>query len=1311
MAQLIPPFLANAFERLGAGNKSMEQVAINTGQTAASVSAGGDLYKKMDELVKAFKGAGAGGGGKLSIKEALVLRITAGALEPIGLGLGVIIDSLNRAPSGEELKIKMEALTKGLLALGDIGWSILKFAGLMILALPLLIIAGVAMLLIVPLLKLMVDGLMWATKKLDKKGLERILGLGEVGKALLILSASLVLMALLAPLILKGLLIAGAVLLGFGLIQMLLDKMKLDTKGMADFGKSLKSLALGLLSVGVVLVLMSLLAQPILVGLATAGLVILTIAGIFWLLDKMQVDKNMRKTSIALMFAAGAILSLSIALVLSNLILSGIGWEEVAKVMLVVVGVAVVFGIVGLAGKQIQKGGKALIYAAIAILGLAIAIFVMKLVLGDFDGDDVLTSFKVLAVIAGIGIVMAVAGLAAKFIKKGSIAMMFAAGAMFLIALGTAAMLSAVKGSSWEEIGMAGAVIVGLALAFGIAGAGPIPVAIALGSLAMAVAGLALLPIALGVKIMLMALKGATWETVGMMGAIIVGLGVSMGVAGLAAPFIVLGAGAMIIAGAATIVIAKGVAELNKLPIAEMFSGKGLFGDSGAKTKGFLGIGGGRAMTNMEVMFEAIANSFSLGPLQIAALYVTSPALILAGLALISIGKGLQEFQKIAAETDLALLGTNVEVVTTTLAKAFGAIGKEFPGGAAGLFTNGSLVSQGITSVMGMGDALTSIAIGMQNMANLRFPVKYDKNGKPIAFESMDSDAPARVAANTAIIVDALGMTFGAIGKKYPRAKKGFIDALITGKGESAVEVGIASVSGMGSALTGIATGFQAMANLRFPIAWDADGKPTAYAEVGDLEEAAQRVADNTKLIVTSLSGTFAEIGAGKTSSWWQGATDFEKGVDVVAGLGTPLKNLAEGVINMADMKFPTGYDKDGKATGWINLSAMNPDDIKAKIGTNTQKLIEALTDVFTTIGGGKSKTSSWWQGATAFEKGIKVVTMIAEPYKKLAETVKSLSSFKDLDSIKVKGDLENLLAGFTKIGESTDPQTMNLAKLLAIAVGDTYEQMGKAIPAISSASAKVNLAGGELMSKLLFGQVDPGAAALGYYNQMNMQKALALSYGKAGENFPKIQGAINGLDITKLTESRKMFEALAVLSKGGSPGDILAKMGQSLEEAMQKLADILQEFKQTVEDQNDGDGGGTNPVGDGGGGGDNKNNPKAPAVKFPDKMLVTLDQASISAIKGGSGKEFLNNVGSSDIRLKENIVLIGSSNSGINIYEYNYISEPETRYVGVMAQELLGTQFEEAVVIAENGYYAVDYSKIDVKFEKIIETSKAFMI
>ena len=1286
MAQLIPPFLATAFERLGSQSKALDQVAVNTKATADAVSVGGDLYAKMDELVKALK-SGGGGKGKVSIKEALVLRITAGALEPIGLGLGVIIDALERAPDGKELKLKMEALTNGLLALGDIGWSILKFAGLMILALPLLILAGVAMILIVPLLKLMVDGLMWATKKLDKKGIENIAALGDVGKALLWLSVSLVLMALLMPQILQGLLVAGAIILGFGLLMMLLGKMKLDTKEITKFGKALQSLALGLLGLSIALILIGLLAEPIMVGLGVAALVILTIGGVFWIMDKMQVDKAIKKTSIALMYAAGAILSLSIAIVLSHLILSAIGFEEVAKVMLIVGGVALVFGLIAKKVGDVRKGAMALILCAVAIVALSLAIWIMNMILGDMSTKDIINTFKTLAVIGGVALVFALAGEADKQIKNGAQAMMWAAGslivlaigiwamktalngatwetlammgavivglavamgvagladkeiekgsaamivasiAMVTIAIGVFAMKKALDGVTWENLGMMGAVIVGLAVAMGVAGIGPVPLAIALGSAAMIVAGVALITLGLGTKMFMVALKEATWEKVGMMGAVIVGVGLAFAGAGFAAPFIVIGAAAMGIAGVALLPIALGVLALSKLPIAEMFAKGGLFGDSGNVTKGFLGIGGGRAMTNMEVMFEAIANSFSLGPLQIAALYVTSPALVLAGIALITIAKGLQEFQSIAAKTDLKLLGLNVTLITTLLANAFGEIGKKFPGGAAGLFTSGSFVSQGITSVMGMGDALTSIAVGMQQMANLRFPVKYDKNGKPIAYESMDSDAPARVAANTMMIVDGLSRVFGEVGKMYPRGKVSFMNALIGNGGQSPVEIGISSVMGMGGALTSIATGFQAMANLKFPIAWDKDGKPTAYAEVKDLSAAAQRVADNTRLIVTSLSSTFAEIGAGKTSSWWQGDTDYEKGVDVVSGLGTPLKNLAEGVANMADMKFATGYDKDGKATGWINLSAMTPEDLKNKIGKNTQTLIEALTDVFTTIGGGKSKTSSWWQGSTAFEKGIEVVNMIAEPYKKLASVVKELVAFKGIDSVKIKMDLENLLAGFTTIGGTSDAESMKVAAALAMAVGDTYYKMGKSIPNI--ASAKMDPTSGNIFTKLLFGQVDPGQAALGYNNQMKMQFALAATYSKAGENFPKIQGAINSLDLTKLTESRKMFEALAVLSKGGNPGDILAQMGTSLEEAMKKLAQILETFKTTVKESNDSQGGILKEVGNAvtgvknaitGGGGGTKPGAKETPAALPSKFTVDISAASIAALKKGSG-------------------------------------------------------------------------------------------
>jgi uncharacterized protein YvpB len=78
-----------------------------------------------------------------------------------------------------------------------------------------------------------------------------------------------------------------------------------------------------------------------------------------------------------------------------------------------------------------------------------------------------------------------------------------------------------------------------------------------------------------------------------------------------------------------------------------------------------------------------------------------------------------------------------------------------------------------------------------------------------------------------------------------------------------------------------------------------------------------------------------------------------------------------------------------------------------------------------------------------------------------------------------------------------------------------------------------------------------------------------------------------------------------------------------------------------------------------------------------------------------------------SDIRLKTDIKQIGVSKNGITIYEFKYVWDSETLYQGVMAQELIGTEFENAVI--ENGveyngksYYAVDYSLIDVEFKKI---------
>jgi len=68
----------------------------------------------------------------------------------------------------------------------------------------------------------------------------------------------------------------------------------------------------------------------------------------------------------------------------------------------------------------------------------------------------------------------------------------------------------------------------------------------------------------------------------------------------------------------------------------------------------------------------------------------------------------------------------------------------------------------------------------------------------------------------------------------------------------------------------------------------------------------------------------------------------------------------------------------------------------------------------------------------------------------------------------------------------------------------------------------------------------------------------------------------------------------------------------------------------------------------------------------------------------------------SSDRRMKTDVKKIGESDTGINIYEFAYIGA-NGRYQGVMAHEV-----PWAVVEADDGYFKVDYSKVDVEFKRV---------
>ncbi len=74
-----------------------------------------------------------------------------------------------------------------------------------------------------------------------------------------------------------------------------------------------------------------------------------------------------------------------------------------------------------------------------------------------------------------------------------------------------------------------------------------------------------------------------------------------------------------------------------------------------------------------------------------------------------------------------------------------------------------------------------------------------------------------------------------------------------------------------------------------------------------------------------------------------------------------------------------------------------------------------------------------------------------------------------------------------------------------------------------------------------------------------------------------------------------------------------------------------------------------------------------------------------------------------SDRRLKTNIVPLGySEHFQIPIYSFNYKTDLNTTYKGVMAQDLLEMNFNHAVIIDKDGYYNVLYDLIDVDMQTL---------
>ena len=77
-----------------------------------------------------------------------------------------------------------------------------------------------------------------------------------------------------------------------------------------------------------------------------------------------------------------------------------------------------------------------------------------------------------------------------------------------------------------------------------------------------------------------------------------------------------------------------------------------------------------------------------------------------------------------------------------------------------------------------------------------------------------------------------------------------------------------------------------------------------------------------------------------------------------------------------------------------------------------------------------------------------------------------------------------------------------------------------------------------------------------------------------------------------------------------------------------------------------------------------------------------------------------------SDERLKQNVTYLGTT-QGINVYSYNYTWDLDTKYIGVMAQEILESEYSDAIELGDDGFFKVHYDRLPNKGELWGELNK----
>ena len=970
-----------------------------------------------------------------------------------------------------------------------------------------------------------------------------------MGTAILTFSKALALSALLlipAAIGIPILYIATALIVPlFLLLGKSSKQIRKGARAMDRMGDGLKSFAIGLAAFA--LTTFFILMQPkILFGMVAT---LILISGAVALIG--MFSKQIRKGGVALavMGIGLGIFAIGYAIFALTIMAASPTMEDVAMQAGILIGIGIVVAILGMVATEVVKGSLAL-----AVMGIALIVFGIGYIPFSkaVDGIGLKDIGIQLAVLLGFGVVFALlgayeAGLMTGIpltITLGSIAIILIGVALLVFGIGyipfAEATKDVTKDSVLQQVGLLGA----LAVVFALAGL-TMP-AIAMGAVSFIVIGLGLFLFGLGYTPFAKATAGATAESNDIQTGVLTALGTVFALAGLGVIPIVAGAVAFGAVGLALQELAPGLKAMKDVDFTQQDALNLTTTLAGVKTA-FIGPPkGGGVGGFFKSIGGAIAGVVDSGGMAAAALGFAA-----AGLALTKLSTGLKDYKALDWTADDSLqLTTVLTGITTAFAAAGGEAAK--PTGIFGaVFGNAfspNATKKGISSVMDAGKALTSIVVGLTEFQKL-----VDKD---IDFVKLGEDVEQ--------VVGFIQTAFAAVGNSGNVEAGGFFGSLL-GIEKNAVAEGIASVSGAGKALTGIAEGLMSFQDLvdskvDFGNAKDPKEGTMAYAvsnTIGFVQTAFAAIGSEKNVDAGGFFGSLFGIKKNAVA----------EGIASVEGAGEVLKNIADALVGfqkLIDSKVVWGDPADPKP-GTMAYAVINT------IGF-VQKAFAQIAD--------SNEDGGWFSfDSNKVADGVAAVSGAGAELKNISDALIAFDGLKDPNGTAEKVETVLGLVGgaFASIGGGDNVNEGifwddNLVQLGIEAVegaGDALKDIASGLAAFAGEFDPVRVA--DAVALLLtsigtaFSDLYQNNSRISYqlrdFSSFVTQLGAVAQRGeldKAADGITKIAEAINKIDVPKTVAFGDLFKSAAALSKDGKAYFALIKAIDDIKDLMQQQPNLI---------------------------------------------------------------------------------------------------------------------------------------------------------